>query len=52
METPSLTRPPRSKRASEVARHVGQSMDAYRRMQAARKGKRRPEDATAARGRV
>ena len=41
METPSLTRPPRSKRAPEVARHVGNSMDAYRRMLAMRKGKRR-----------
>jgi hypothetical protein len=32
MERQSLTRPPRSKRAPEVVRHVEETMDAYRRV--------------------
>jgi hypothetical protein len=42
MQTPSLTRPPRTRRPPQVARHVGALLDAYRRVQAGRKrGKRR-----------
>jgi hypothetical protein len=38
MPVPSLNRPPRAKRPSEVVRHVDATFDAYRRMVAARKG--------------
>ena len=37
MPTPSPNRPPRAKRPPEVARHVTQTIDAYRRMLEARK---------------
>jgi hypothetical protein len=32
MDKPTLNRPPRSKRAPEVVRHVDETMDAYRRV--------------------
>jgi len=45
MERKSLTRPPRPKRPPEVIRHVDDSMEAVRRMAAARKDKDKVKDA-------
>jgi hypothetical protein len=39
MAKPALNRPPRTRRPPEVVRHVDESMDAYRRVQAGRKVK-------------
>lgn len=36
MQPPRLNRPPRTKRAPEVVRHVDESIDAYRKVQASR----------------
>lgn len=41
METPSPNRPPRAKRPPEVARHVNETIDAYRRVVKTRKRARR-----------
>jgi hypothetical protein len=41
METPSPNRPPRAKRPPEVARHVNESIDAYKRVVKTRKRARR-----------
>ena len=37
VNTPPLNRPPRTKRPPEVVRHVDESMDAYRQVQARKK---------------
>ena len=39
MDTPRLNRPPRTKRAPEVVRHVDESIDAYRKVRASRDDK-------------